>query len=424
MTSLVWRPEDDRLLARLEDEAAVAALWRAQAPEGAAPLPKRSTALAAATRQLSDGAEAVAAAAAGDARPLVARVLVDRYVGLPGAFLHASAVWFERLANAWNAAGVSAATTKPTADDPAALAALRSMAAWLALAEERTYLAALGRKLAHSARPEEAEEMAQTAALRFLFDLRAAAETGARNMTVSSAHALASLGRIQGACNLAGLEASVSRRHVARADSSRAACIDAALAPVADEVGELKTREDGGEVARPAFERVRSIWEWSGRDASVEHFAVDSVSDLAWQIYKKSKWDKLRALLEPCVPLYESLEARILRDPAGQLAYAADCAQMFVFMSEAETDRDREWANAERALRLCPTHRNGRLVMAHLCCHRAINLVAQTSFFTAKADVAQAERLVARAESLFPQIKMLPEAKQKVADARTRWGAP
>ena len=44
------------------------------------------------------------------------------------------------------------------------------MAAWLALAEERTYLAKLGRTLAHGARPEEAEAMAHEAALRFLND--------------------------------------------------------------------------------------------------------------------------------------------------------------------------------------------------------------------------------------------------------------
>jgi hypothetical protein len=177
------------------------------------------------------------------------------------------------------------------------------MAAWLALAEEQSYLAKLGRTLAHGTRPEEAAAMAHEAALRFLADLRAAAQTGARELTSPSSRALASLGRIQGACNLAGLEASVSRKHVARADSSRAACIDAALAPIADEVGDLKAREDGGEQARPTFERVRAVWEWSGRDESVEHFAVDNVTDLAWQIYKKAGWDKLRLLLEPCVPL-------------------------------------------------------------------------------------------------------------------------
>lgn len=418
-----WRPEDERLLTRLEDEAAMVELWRAQAPEGSPRPPPRAAALAAATRELSGGPDAVSTAAAGDAKLLMARLLVDRYAGLSGAFLHASAVYFERLAEVWSAKALSLPERGSPAEEAAAAAATRSMAAWLALAEEQTYLAGLGRKLAHSARPDEAERMAREAALRFLNDLRATAQAGARQLTSPSARALASLSRVQGACNLAGLEASVSRRHVARADSSRAACIDAALAPLADEVGDLKAREDGGEQARPTFERVRAVWEWSGRDESVEHFAVDNVTDLAWQIYKKTEWDKLRVLLEPCVPLFESLEARILRDPVGHLAYAADCAQMFVFLSESEKDRAREWANAERALRLCPSHRNGRLVMAHLCCHRAIVLADQTTLFTARADLTEAARLVERAEAIYPQSKSLQDAKKRVNEARVRWGA-
>ncbi|NUO50053.1 MAG: hypothetical protein HOV80_14450 [Polyangiaceae bacterium] len=416
-----WRPEDERLLARLEDEAAIEVLWRAQAPAGSAPPPASAAALAAATRDLSGGVDAVRAAASGDPSMLMTRLLVDRYAGLSGPFMHGSAVYFERLAEAWGTAALTA-SDRASADEAAVLAATRSMAAWLALAEERSYLAKLGRTLAHGARPEEAEAMAHEAALRFLNDLRSAAQNGARQLTSPSSRALASLGRIQGACNLAGLEASISRKHVSRADSSRAACIDAALAPLLDEVGDLKAREDGGEQARPTFERVRAVWEWSGRDESVEHFAVDNVTDLAWQIYKKAAWDKLRVLLEPCVPLFESLEARILRDPIGHVAYAADCAQMFVFLSESETDRMREWQNAERALRLCPSHRNGRLVMAHLCCHRAITLADQTTLFTARNDLTEAARLVERAEAMYPQSKSLSDAKKRVNEARVRWG--
>src|SRR5690349_5833923 len=90
-----WRPEDERLLARLEDEAAIEVLWRAQAPAGSAPPPPSAAALAAATRDLSGGLDAVRAAASGDPSLLMTRLLVDRYAGLSGPFLHGSAVYFE-----------------------------------------------------------------------------------------------------------------------------------------------------------------------------------------------------------------------------------------------------------------------------------------------------------------------------------------
>jgi hypothetical protein len=417
MFQVVWRPEDEALLVHLEDEAAVARLWRLQAPEDAPAPAGAAFALAAAARKLSAGEAAVVAAARGDARSLAARLLVDRYRDLPGPFVHASAVYFGRLATAWTLAGQQG-------EDHAALASVRSMAAWLALDDERTYLASLGRRLAHGAKPEEAETMARTAALGFFDELRESALAGARELTPRAARALASLGRVQAAANLAGLDATAARSCVARADSIRALVVDEALAPMSDEAAELKTREDGGAHARPMLERVAAAWAWSGCDEAVEHFAMDQITELAWPIYKQSSWDTLRAMLTPCIPLFESMEGRILRDPIRHLAYAADCAQMFVFLSETEKDKSREWLLAERALRLCPSHRNGRLVMAHLCARRAIGLLDQTSFFSAKTDIAEATRLVQRAEDTYPQSKAIPEARQRLADARARWGSP
>lgn len=415
MTQVAWRPEDEALLAHLEDEAAVGCLWRLQAPPGVAMPTGASHALAAATRKLGGGAEAVVAAASGDARAFAARLLVDRYAGLAGAFVHASAVYFGRLATAWSAIGGSG-------EEQAAAALTRSMAAWIALDDEQSYLRALGRRLAHTAKPEEAEAMARAAALQFFDDLRAEALKGARTLTRESASALASLGRVQAAANLAGIDATAARKYVSRAESARAVVVDDALGPMADAAAELKTREDGGDHARPVLERVAAVWAWCGHDEAVEHFAMDQITDLAWPIYKRSTWDRLRALLEPCIPLFESMEARILRDPVRHIAYAADCAQMFVFLSEAELDRAKEWSLAERALRLCPTHRNGRLVMAHLCCRRAISLLDQTSFFTARSDLAEASRLVVRAEEMYPQSKSIAEARERLAQARSRWG--
>ncbi len=422
---VAWRDEDERVLARLEDEAASATLWRAQAPVGAPAPPRGAWALAAAARVLADGVRAVAAAARGDSRDLRELLLVASYAGKPGPFLHASAVYFDRLASAYEETPGPDRTGQAQQEEAGAAARTRSMAAWLSLAEEATYLDALGRRLAHgAAEPSEAAHMARAAALAFFGDLAARARSGAAELDASGGRALATLERVGDACKLAGLESASTRTYLARAERERASAIDAALAPAMDEIMDLKAREDGAESAWPAFERVRQVWEWSGRDQAVEQFAIDQITDFAWDLYKKSRWTDLSALLAPAVPLFESLEQRILRDPVGQLAYAAGCAQTLVFRSDVEKNASREWAYAERALALCPSHRNGRQTMAHLCCHRALRTLQEATFLTAAADIAGAAVLLERAAALFPDCRALPGAKAALEAARVRWKVP
>src|SRR5262249_12691867 len=161
------------------------------------------------------------------------------------------------------------------------------------------------------------------------------------------------------------------------------------------------------------FGRIADAWAWCERDEAVERFCVDQVTPIAWESYRESAWGPIRELLGPCEALFDSLEARHLARP-GEFAYAAKCAQVLVFRSEAETDRAREWALAERALKVCPSHRNGRLVMAHLLADSAISMLNRSTLFTGRSDVYQATVLVERAEGLFPQSKRTQEARAKL----------
>jgi hypothetical protein len=112
----------------------------------------------------------------------------------------------------------------------------------------------------------------------------------------------------------------------------------------------------------------------------------------------------------------DSLARRIRADPS-RIAYAGPCAQMFVFRSEVERNADRQWELAERSLEVCPTHRNGRLVVSNLLVDRALHLLEPTHALTRQRCEAAASD-IDRAEKLFPASKRLDEAKKKLAEAR------
>src|SRR5207253_1774658 len=124
-----------------------------------------------------------------------------------------------------------------------------------------------------------------------------------------------------------------------------------ALQPILDALTEARVRESPVPRFADLFTRVRDVWIWSGGDEAAERFAVDEVTGVAWIVYRKAAWHDLRALLAPCIDLYESLAARIERDAKRHLAYSAKCAQIFVFRSDCEGDKGREWEHAERSIR-------------------------------------------------------------------------
>jgi len=91
---------------------------------------------------------------------------------------------------------------------------------------------------------------------------------------------------------------------------------------------------------------------------------------IAWPIYTERRWDLLRRLLasiqDVACPLAIELEA----DPT-ELAYRASVAQVLVFRSEMASTLTDQIRLGERAHALCPTLRNGRVVLAAHLAHRA-----------------------------------------------------
>lgn len=407
---VAFREDDARLLARIEDEMVASAIWSRQAGASAPPLPGRAAGMIALVRTLEGGGRAIDRALDGDLGPILSLLVPETLGGWPPALLHHVAVHFGRVASALTATDAEGSDA----------ARIRSIAAWLALGDERKYLEALARVVAGSALPgAEAEAAGRAVALRPLDDLGTAAREGAADHAESARRALAMLKGLDRAARIASLDVHATTSIRRRADTLRGDAISAALRPILEALSDASARDAMLQEAPAIFERTHRIWLWSDRDEQVERFAVDEATSLAWIAYREKGWDPLRAMCAPLAEMTDRMAERIEEDPRRHLAYTAKCAQFLVFRGECQVREPDRWPLVERALAICPSHRNARVVACNFLCDRADVLLSGGAIFQASALVA-AEQAVARAETLFPQSKRLEKTKARLEEIRTR----
>lgn len=387
---MLWRGDDEVLLQRLEDEVLVAELFGYYTGGGKG-LHARAAGLVSELRKLPGGAAAVTTALDGDTARL--GVFVDRLVlkQLSPELLHHLALFHAR-----------GARMSPTAAF-ASTAWVRSLAAWLALVEERAYLAKL--EVSVTGGPAKANVIAEV-----IDDLAALADAGARELTEVSQGALLALGRVEEAARQADVSPDVARAARGQASRRRNAAIELSLASIDEGLDEAAAQGALATTGRTLLLRAVPVWSWSGQDEGVEHFVVGKIEKIGWELYRARKWDDLRYLLDPFRPMLDSLARRIERD-SSQIAYAAACAEMYMFMAEVERDPTQKLELAERSVRICPTHRNGRLVLASVLCSRAIEAMQKMALVVRKTEVERMEKLLERVESLYPKTSDLPEAR-------------
>jgi len=405
-----WRADDEVLLQRLEDETIAQRLFALIVADRGDPkvrIHPRAGGLVGEVRKLPGGAPAVASALAGD----VARLgrFIDT-VPLPQCspeLLHHLALFHSKAATA----------LESTAPDLAANSWVWSLAAWLALGEERAYIsrleeAVLGSSTKSGGIPPE------KVPYELVNEIGRRADAASRDLRVSGTAALVALARGDDAARIAGLADSARQRLKVETNRRRNGAIESALEVIREGIDEASVQGDLTTKGRTLVLRAVAVWAWSGHDEQVEHFSIVQIERIGWELYRLRDWTSLRYLLDPFRPMMEMLAGRVERDPS-QLAYAAGCAQMFVFMSDVDVNPVTKLAAAERSLKICPTHRNGRVTLASLLCDNAISLLRVMVVKKAE-EVARAEAMIARAETLFPGTRELPEAKKKLEEVKAR----
>jgi hypothetical protein len=400
----MWRPEDDALIQRLEDGIALEAIWRVHVGPRAGKPSARASGMIALVRDLTGGADAVNAALAGDARALRALLESSSLRDLPPALVHHIALYFSAVADALEAATPEAAGH----------VRVRALGAWLALAEERSYLAALARDvLGPEADPAELKRATDELALLPLDALGRRASDGARELSNPSRAAARALASTHAACRMAALSPPLAERAQRLAERHRTAAMDQALMSFQEALESASASNELAERGPAILGRIFLAWQWADHDEVIEQFAVEQAAPVLWELYRNERWNDMRALLEPLRPLVESLAARVERDPS-RVAYAAAVATMFVFYVDVEPTLVGQIALAERAVRVCPSHRNGRFTLAGLLCEQAVRIL-DAGPFVSSAEVARARAMIDRAEQLNPSCKELGRARARIA---------
>ena len=391
-------------------------LWRAEAGMGAATLHPRASGLVRMLRNLPGGEAAVARAVDGlragacDVSPLRALTRPTSLRGLDGKLLHHLAVFHRRVADAIG----------PRSAEAAVVLLGRSMAAWFALGEEGSYLRQLTRAvLGASATDEACDSAVEEAVLAPMTELGQRAQRGAPSLSAASLTALRALAQVPQAGRLASCKVATQKRMERYADKQRSQAIERALAPITVAMSEATANSTIERAAPRLMARVAAVWRWADRDEHVERYAVDQVTPVAWNIYAEdTDYHRVRALIEPLSPLVDHLAYRIQDDPS-RIAYAAPCAQMFVFRSEAATTTAEQRRLAERAVALCPSHRNGRLILANLLCNEVSDRIDRGLLLP--ADRKRLLALVDRAETLYPRTRGLDELRVRL-ESSSWWG--
>ncbi|MDI1480833.1 hypothetical protein [Polyangium sp. y55x31] len=402
----MWRDEDEALLARLTDEIVFERLFREQAGKEARP-PARGAGLCAALRRLPGGNGVVDAARVGKLDALRELLEPARQIDPPPELLHHLALHHASLAD------LATSSTD---------AFVRSITAWLALGREEKYLRDLGEAVTGSALPrQDLDRALADAPLWCIEDLGERARTGARDLTADAERALAALGRVPEAARIARAPEALAERAARRATSLVAIAVEEALAPVLAACVEATAQgEPSATEGAALLRRFVAVWRWTGSDESVEHAAIEQATPLAWAHYRASRWDDLRRLIAPVEPLVDSLARRIENDPS-KLAYAARAAQMLVFRSDVVRTEPETIALLDRAITICPTHRNARLMKANTLCDQALRLLPGARA-PSRQDHDRAAGLIDRAEQLYPAATRLPEARKRLGEAKKLLG--
>jgi hypothetical protein len=260
----------------------------------------------------------------------------------------------------------------------------------------------------------------EAAALAPLDSLGQEALSGARELSSAARQAVRTLTHVSDACRISGCSAVVAKRFERHAERLRARVIEAALAPIREAVSDATARGKAETEGAELMERVAHVWQWAAADEHVERFAVDVVTPIAWNVYHEENSDiALRRLIGPLDALVDRLAWRIQAD-GSRIAYAAPCAQMYVFRSEIGTNAEERRRWAERSLEICSSHRNGRLILASLLVQEVRDRLDRTAMFMQGSDFHGLESKLARAEELYPRTRGIDDLKVRLEQAREK----
>ena len=152
----------------------------------------------------------------------------------------------------------------------------------------------------------------------------------------------------------------------------------------------------------------------------------------AWPLYKTKEETRLKDLLDASKPFAAHVESLLLRD-AGAFGRQSVLADHLLFVADFHPAEEQA-AIFRRAIKICPGHRNSRLMLSY---HRVnlarkallraeandpLKVLTNIGKLSAREAIAEAEAHLDEAEELFPDNERLAEFRGKIAALRERFG--
>ncbi|MFT5356585.1 MAG: hypothetical protein ACI9KE_003810 [Polyangiales bacterium] len=391
-----WREEDEAFYQRLRDKERTVLLVKILR-DGAAETSERAQGLSALLREDSLGREAFTRAEAGDGKALRTLLFCSTYAGKRPGLLHHLALLHGQAA---------AART----GDAAVTHTLHALGAWGALLAEGRYLDRLAKEVA-----PELDESARKTAIRAAvlapledFRVRALSDAAGRG---PNAHAGLRLHARRG--ELSALVGGEAPGLDLELRSLGGEITDAAIEPIERALDDAATAQPGT-LQVDLLAKLASLGDWAGGSREVDHRFLERAMPIAWTLYKgsdKSLVARFVATTKECV---DRCATRVLMDPS-ELAQASRVAQMLVFRAESVRTLSEQVTAIEKALEVCPTHRNGRLVGADIFAFRGLERLRGASPLSGSKPVDAAFQDAKRARELWPRCKRLTRLMDELA---------
>ncbi|MCA9576361.1 MAG: hypothetical protein KC668_13035 [Myxococcales bacterium] len=393
------------LLERLEDEQVLERAFRvrtgrAAAPDEAPALPARAAGLLAELSQTSAGRDAVVRARQGDTHALDALLDASTETARSPRLLHHLALFHGAVAEA------------ARGPDPSPM--LRSVDCWALLCCESDYLRALAERVAGGALSRaELDEAIAGAALAPILREGAHLAAGVEAHTTSARVGLERLRAVGTHAFPAAVTDEMCDRFRREAERLTRRALDASLATLTDRFAQAEADPRGPDAERAVLADAARLYAWSGNDWYIALFALEKAMGTGWSLYKAKRWEALSHLCETLRAVVDDAAVRVSADRAA-LPYASLVAQMLVFRAEMGKTLGLRITDAERALELCDTHRNARVILADLLAERATDTLDRTGVIGRDAALEVALRDLARADQLWPGLPRVVSLRKRI----------
>ncbi|MBA2663501.1 MAG: hypothetical protein H0U74_14530 [Bradymonadaceae bacterium] len=206
---------------------------------------------------------------------------------------------------------------------------------------------------------------------------------------------------------------------------------------------QFQTLVDAIDFSSATAAEIRVPFEWFGHVFALIDYDDDALTtvvaaavEIGWKLrsLKRDKDpDDFAGVLAAVSPFNDALFERLMASHA--FGHNSKCADLLVFAGEKQSSPEQRWERFERALQVCPGHRNASMLASYAYLERANLLLLSTAAVPGfavhlpgaerrRATVLKARDLFLQAEKLYPTNENIAKYREDVLKECERFAIP